>query len=256
MVLLIISRQALCLSLGPKYAAFQSYVPCPESLICKIPGDLSFEKACVMPLCVNTASLALFLPENLNLSAPSVDQRPSKQTVLIYGGSTGVGSSAIQLAKAAGASVITTAGKANHEYCTKLGADHVLDYKNSDWIDQVVSLLDGRELTGIFDTIASAASLKPIAELVSRLSTRPPIATTLPPPQNLKTNLVFGADIVYDERLPKAIWSDFLPKALEQGTFVPKPDPVSAGTGLENIQAGMDMQRQGVSARKVVVALL
>ena len=58
-----------------------------------------------------------------------------------------------------------------------------------------------------------------------------------------------------DEDLARAIWSDSLPQALADGSFVPKPDPLIAGEGLESIQRGMDMQRKGVSARKVVVTL-
>lgn len=52
-----------------------------------------------------------------------------------------------------------------------------------------------------------------------------------------------------------SIWRDFLPKALEVGKIVPKPDPVLVGKGLESIQEGVDRLKQPISAQKLVVAL-
>jgi hypothetical protein len=58
-----------------------------------------------------------------------------------------------------------------------------------------------------------------------------------------------------DNHIGKAMWEDFLPKALEAGSFVTAPEPLIAGTGLESLQRAIDFQRKGVSARKVVVLL-
>lgn len=49
------------------------------------------------------------------------------------------------------------------------------------------------------------------------------------------------------------IWREFLPYALEKGIIVPKPDPLIVGEQLRAVQAGLDKQRKGVSAAKVVV---
>lgn len=53
----------------------------------------------------------------------------------------------------------------------------------------------------------------------------------------------------------KGIWEKFIPEALANGSFQAKPDFSVAGHGLEDIQKGIDAQRKGVSARKVVVTL-
>ena len=53
----------------------------------------------------------------------------------------------------------------------------------------------------------------------------------------------------------RAVWEEYLPKALEKGSFVPAPEPLVAGHGLESVQVGVDLLRKGVSARKVVVTL-
>ncbi len=55
--------------------------------------------------------------------------------------------------------------------------------------------------------------------------------------------------------LRPAIYADYLPKALADGSYVPAPDPLIAGTGLESVQTGFDAQIRGVSARKVVITL-
>ena len=48
---------------------------------------------------------------------------------------------------------------------------------------------------------------------------------------------------------------DFLPRALAEGQFVPAPEPLIAGTGIEKIQDAMEMVKKGVSARKVIVTV-
>ena len=51
------------------------------------------------------------------------------------------------------------------------------------------------------------------------------------------------------------VWTKFLPKALDEGQFVPSPKFLSAGKGLGKIQGAMDMQMKGVSAQKIIVTL-
>ena len=73
---------------------------------------------------------------------------------LIHGGSSGIGTTAIQLAKAAGATVITTVGsEQKRHYCLELGADHALDYRD-DWVDAVRNLNAGRGVNVVLDMVA------------------------------------------------------------------------------------------------------
>ena len=51
------------------------------------------------------------------------------------------------------------------------------------------------------------------------------------------------------------IYEDFLPQALAQGRYIAAPEPSIAGAGLAAIQAGLERQRKGVSASKIVIAL-
>ena len=73
---------------------------------------------------------------------------------LIHGGSSGIGTTAIQLAKAAGATVITTVGsEQKRHYCLELGADHALDYRD-DWVEAVRNLNAGRGVNVVLDMVA------------------------------------------------------------------------------------------------------
>lgn len=94
------------------------------------------------------------------------------QTVLILGGSGGVGSLGIQLAKAAGATVIGVASEKNHAFMKELGADHTIDYKTQNVGDAAKKTApDGVDL--IFDCASgdtlqqSLSVLKPSGKLVS-----------------------------------------------------------------------------------------
>ena len=75
------------------------------------------------------------------------------ETVLIHGGAGGVGTVAIQLAKAMGARVITTARLNNHDFVRSLGADEVIDYIADDYVSAVADLTHGQGVNVVFDTV-------------------------------------------------------------------------------------------------------
>ena len=52
-----------------------------------------------------------------------------------------------------------------------------------------------------------------------------------------------------------AVWHDFMPKALEMGKFQAKPDPYVVKGGLSKVQEGVNIVRNGVSAKKVVIEI-
>lgn len=75
------------------------------------------------------------------------------ETVLIHGGAGGVGSIAIQIAKAIGARVIATASTHNIAFVRELGADDVIDYVSNDYVDAVSKLTGANGVDVVFDTI-------------------------------------------------------------------------------------------------------
>lgn len=79
------------------------------------------------------------------------------ETILIHGGAGGVGSIAIQVAKAIGARVITTARAADLDFVRSLGADVALDYAATDYVDAVADITQGRGVNVVLDTIGGDA---------------------------------------------------------------------------------------------------
>ena len=90
------------------------------------------------------------------------------ETLLIQGGTSGIGVTAIQMAKAAGATVIATAGSDDKcAACVKLGADHAINYKTHDFEAEVKRITDGRGVDVVLDMVAGsyvAREIKCMAE--------------------------------------------------------------------------------------------
>ena len=79
------------------------------------------------------------------------------ETLLVQGGSSGIGVTAIQLAKAWGATVIVTAGSDEKcAACLRIGADHAINYKSTDFVQAVKELTQGRGVDVILDMVAGS----------------------------------------------------------------------------------------------------
>ncbi len=102
----------------------------PASLLVEVPASMPTEKAAGIPTTAATAWQALFEVADLERG----------QTVLVHAGTGGVGSIAIQFAKAAGARVIATASGDGVEIARRLGADQVIDYRAEDFAEKVADV--------------------------------------------------------------------------------------------------------------------
>ena len=112
--------------------------------VSRMPANMSFEEAAGFTLTYQTGWFGLHRRANL---------QPS-ETLLVHAGAGGVGSAAIQLGKAAGATVIATAGSDEKvKVCMSLGADHVINYKTQDFAEEVKKLTAGRGADVIFDPV-------------------------------------------------------------------------------------------------------
>ncbi|MSQ67880.1 MAG: NAD(P)H-quinone oxidoreductase [Gammaproteobacteria bacterium] len=82
-------------------------------------------------------------------------QLKANDTVLIHGGSSGIGATAIQLAGACGARVLTTVGsEEKRDFCLSLGADLAINYRTQDWFEAVMAATDKRGVEVILDMVA------------------------------------------------------------------------------------------------------
>jgi len=121
--------------------AFAAAVIAPAADLQVIPPEMSFEQAASLPTAFGTAWQALFVVGHLERG----------QRVLVHAGAGGVGSMAVQLARAAGAHVIATASARNIELVRSLGAHEVIDYRTQDFtqaqdIDLVLDTIGGQTL--------------------------------------------------------------------------------------------------------------
>lgn len=145
-----------------KWGTYAEYICFEADNIALKPKNLSFAQAAAIPLAGLTAWQALFDFAKLKKG----------ETLLVYAGAGGVGSFAIQFAKYAGAKIITTASKQNHDYVKKLGADHAIDYHQPNLLHEVKKLCpEGVDV--VLDTIGgktlheSLDIIKPKGRLVS-----------------------------------------------------------------------------------------
>lgn len=79
------------------------------------------------------------------------------ETLLVQGGTSGIGVTAIQMAKALGATVIATAGSdAKCQACLQLGADHAINYRTQDFAEEAKKLTGGRGVNVVLDMVAGS----------------------------------------------------------------------------------------------------
>ena len=121
------------------YGGFAEYVSVPVGVLSLKPANLSFEEAAAVPMAATTALQGLGRHGAL---------QPAQQ-VLINGASGGVGSFAVQLAKASGVEVTAVTSTGNLDLVRSLGADEVIDYANEDFARA------GRRYDRILDTVGN-----------------------------------------------------------------------------------------------------
>ena len=133
--------------------------------VCALVAGGGYAELCVAPIpqCLPAPKglsdvEAASLPETFFTVWSNVFDRArlqSGETLLIQGGTSGIGVTAIQMAKAGGATVIATAGSDDKcAACVKLGADHAINYKQQDFVEEVRRITGGRGVDVILDMVA------------------------------------------------------------------------------------------------------
>ncbi|MDZ5470451.1 NADP-dependent oxidoreductase [Bacillus sp. 31A1R] len=123
---------------------YADYIAVNHRFVSHKPKNITFEEAASIPLVGTCAFRSLVEVGNIQ----------EGQRVLILGGSGGVGSFAIQLAKSYGTHVVTTTSTKNIEFVKQLGADEVIDYTNTEL----------SSYGGLFDIVFDAADRKPFEQ--------------------------------------------------------------------------------------------
>lgn len=149
-----------------RQGSYAEYTLVDSALLAYKPQSLSFEQAAAAPLVLITAWEALLDRAHMR----------GGQTVLIHAGAGGVGHIAIQLAKLNGACVMTTVSSGEKaDFVKKLGADHVINYRDQDVISETLAYTNGVGADIAFDTIGSQVlqscfnCVKPYGDVVTIL---------------------------------------------------------------------------------------
>jgi NADPH2:quinone reductase len=129
---------------GPRSnASYAEYNVAPADIVAKKPASLSHEEAAAVPLAGGTAYEAIVRRLAMRVG----------ETILIHGGAGGVGSFAVQIAKASGARVLASAGTHNQDTLRELGVDVPIDYTSEDVFEVALDDTAGAGVDAVFDTV-------------------------------------------------------------------------------------------------------
>jgi NADPH:quinone reductase-like Zn-dependent oxidoreductase len=245
---------------NPTHGGFQLYTACNALVVSKIPSTIDFTSAAVLPLAISTAAACLFKKETLGLPLPTSASSPasSGKSVLVWGGSSSVGATAIQLAVGAGHKVVSVASQHNLEKLKKMGAAAAFDYNSASVVEDIISALEGSEFAGVVDCIGSPEAAKTWAPVYKKLGGRygSVLASTEGFPEGIEGTSVFAPSVAFDDKfVGDAVWGKWVPEALESGALKALPGPVVIKGGLESVQKGYEAQKKGVSFGKIVIEL-
>jgi len=132
-----------------RHGSYAEYVAVPESSLIILPENISFEEAACLPVAGLTAYHGV----------KTVGDVRDKYTFFIWGGTSGVGTIAIQIAKCLGAEIFATAGfDFKIEHLKKMGVDHIFNHRDNPSIDdEVLKLTGGHGIDVILDYVGPEA---------------------------------------------------------------------------------------------------
>jgi NADPH:quinone reductase-like Zn-dependent oxidoreductase len=216
------------------YGGFAEQVAVPVGVVSLKPATLSFEEAAAVPMAATTALQGL---------GRHGDIAPGQQ-VLINGSTGGVGSFAVQLAKAHGAEVTAVTSTPNLDLVRSLGADHLIDYTTTDFAHS------GQRYDRILDTVGNRS----VAELKGALAEGGKAAVTgfTSVSRLLAVSLRGGKDIVQVQAHVTTKDLERLSELIEAGKVRPQID---RRYQFADLPAAIAYLEQGHARAKVVVAM-
>ena len=225
---------------------FAEYVSVPERLLARKPGNLSYEQAAAVPMAATTALLGL----------RDVARIEPGQKVLVNGASGGVGTFAVQIARALGARADAVCSLPNADLARSIGANDVIDYTSQDFTrsgrryDVLLDIAGSRPVFACRRVLAPRGTLvliggpagrwlQPAGHMFSALAMAP-----------LVSQRIAMADTVSCTAKKQILMT--LTTLIEDGKVTPV---ISRSYPLHDIQEAVRYQEQGHAAGKVVVTI-
>ncbi|KAI8585713.1 chaperonin 10-like protein [Geranomyces variabilis] len=245
----------------PQMDGFAEYSTATVRHTWKKPDNLSFEQAATIPVGTLTAVIGLFSEKGLKLTRPkdaAKPRTPEGKYILVWGGSSNVGSYAVQLAAAAGYTVIATASPKQRDAVLALGAAHVVDYSAPDAVEQIRELTKGEcrlalNAVGGDATVQAAAALRAderepstVVSVAATLGAIPAGVTLLPP--------IFGFDPTLVDFVHEMIRNELV-EYFAKNEIKPSRVKVVKG-GLDGVGEALELlASKKVSGEKLVVVI-
>ena len=142
-----------------RFGGYSSMVSVPPAQLYAMPADMTYTQAAAIPVNYFTAYLAL-----IRFCNAQPDER-----VLIHNAGGGVGVAAVQLAKRIGARIYGTASAWKHPRLRELGVHELVDYRTTDWVEEINRLTDGPGMHAVLDSIGGR-NLKRDLEVMAPLA--------------------------------------------------------------------------------------
>ena len=229
-----------------EYGGFAEYVSVPERLLARKPANLSYEQAAAVPMAAVTALLGL----------RDVARTEPGQQVLVNGASGGVGTFAVQIARALGASADAVCGSPNADLVRSIGADDVIDYAREDFTrsgrryDVLLDVAGSRPVSACWRVLAPRGTLiliggpagrwlQPAGHVFAALAMAP-----------LASRRIALADTVSCQAKKQILMT--LTTLIEDGKVTPV---ISRTYPFHDIQEAVRYQEQGHVPGKVVVTI-
>ncbi|KAH8704778.1 putative zinc-binding oxidoreductase ToxD [Talaromyces proteolyticus] len=259
-----------CNTAQPEDGSFAEYIVAKGNVTVRIPDNMGFAEAASLGVQVYTVGQGLY--QSLKLPWPTEPTKPeNKFPVLIYGGSTAMGTLAIQMAKLSGLEVITTCSLKNFDFVKSFGADKVFDYR-SPTVGSDIRQYTNNKLRYVWDTIGEGQAPQICADALSS-SSSPEFSlhySTIVlgefPRADVKTDItlvytIFNEAFNFYGSIKVDVMPQNFPFAEKWGSLVGEffgekrlvPHPVEVRGGLEKIGEGLkDLEEGRVSAKKLV----
>ncbi|KAK2674713.1 Polyketide synthase, enoylreductase domain [Fusarium oxysporum f. sp. vasinfectum] len=225
-----------------KYSAFQEYSISSEVTTTKVDDDETMDLA--VRLVGNLPTIPAIFNYTLKLQRPVPGQEPKSQgkRILIYGGTSSIGSMSVQYLTQAGYEVITTTSPKHKDFVSKLGASKIIDHsQESEALTK--DLIAAGPYDIVLDTISTGATVKLLADVVAAQGGD----------SFEGWSLLLGKE--ENAELLKWIFGTYFPKALATKSLISVPARKVPG-GLGGINDALDLLfPKGVSSEKVVVDL-
>jgi NADPH:quinone reductase-like Zn-dependent oxidoreductase len=245
-------------SVGNQYGSYQRYVLLNDETASKVPEGIDI--AIQASFTGNLSTVVAIFTGRAGLEKPSFDGSASnkRKKVLIYGGSSNVGTISVQYVAQAGYSVVTTSSPKNQDFVSKLGAAKVIDHTQGQ-----EALTNALVAEGPYDLVVDSISLPNTTAVTGAVVAAQgggKLYALLPAfgPENLPEGVTrefasWGSVLDEEKNAGLRAWAfnTYLPQGLASGKLIAQPIE-KVGGGLKTVNDVLDKLQNGVSGVKLV----